>query len=161
MEWNRHASLVLAHRDNGDAILDRAVWISSEDDPYSSSALQVALRFNMFNKAPHFVYNPLTGDLIQMISLKKNARALKDAEGFVQIVTVSQDERPFTEFPCPNLSRVVDSLASLSVPLDWPLGPPSTYSVQGMHTLPGNYGAQQLSKEKGPGAIDIKRLTIA
>jgi hypothetical protein len=161
MDWSRNAKLVLAHRDGGptDGPLTKAVWIASDDDPTQVSAIQVAMRCNLENSAPYLVYHPIDGEFIQMVSLHRKASALKEAKDYVQVLVVSQDANPFTEFPCPNLLHVVASLDSLSVPRLWPSGPPTKYSVRGTHSEAGNYGANQVMNSNGLGAIDIRRLT--
>lgn len=162
MTWVDEASIIFAHVEGKQMDQpSRAVWIVSNDETEAVGARQVAMRCNIMNNAPHFVYHPIDGEFIQMVSLNRQARSLKEAKDFIQVLVVAQDERPFTEFPCPNLSHVVASLDSRSVPRSWPSGPPTTFSVRGTHTEPGNYGAMQISNERGPGAIDIRRLMTA
>ena len=59
----------------------RAVWQAAGADPAVVSARSVAERLTELDQASHLTWNPLTGEIIQLISVLRAGRSLGGPEG--------------------------------------------------------------------------------
>lgn len=166
----------------------RAVWLTLETDPRLVSAMSAAERADQAGRAPHLVWNPLTGEIVQLIPVLRAGRALGHPDGpvhtgasppgespainregrhCVQIAVISFAAEPFTAGPMTDLERIVWWLDSWYIPRSWPAGPPPPSARA--HGAPrsrrlwahgGHFGASQVPccTAAGPGAVDIGRL---
>lgn len=141
---------------------DQILWFSSGDDPEETTAYQVGQRLNTFGLQPHFIYHPVNGFFLGMVSLDRQARAVKGKAALraVQVVVVSRPDRPFTQYECPSLSVFLDMLPPATI---WPNGP-VVEGARGKGTpqAPGSFsGGITDSPLPGIGSIDIRRLTMS
>jgi hypothetical protein len=138
----------------------QAVWAISGDDPEKVSAHQVAQRMNIRMAQPHLVWNPLDGEVIQMIEADRENRFMFPLRRMFSILVVAQEDPVFTDYPEQHLMELLTHIPE-SVPSSWPLGPPSTLGLMpvGPATKPGHYTADQVSHVHLPvGPIDIRRM---
>ncbi|TDQ49275.1 hypothetical protein [Actinorugispora endophytica] len=155
----------------------RAVWHMSESDPNNLSARSVAQRLDSDGRTSHLVWNPVTGDTVQLLpataaaagQLTPGLRTDRAREGRVCIViqVVGYSLLPFTDGPLNGLDPILRWLDSWEIPRWWPAGPPApfpaSHSPSGSERLwaqGGHFGHSQVpgSRADGPGAIDIGRL---
>lgn len=59
----------------------RVVWITLGADPKLISARSAAERLNQLGRPPHLVWNPVTGEVVQLIPVVRAALALNAAAG--------------------------------------------------------------------------------
>jgi hypothetical protein len=140
----------------------QAVWAISGDDPEKVSAHQVAQRMNIRMTQPHLVWNPLDGELVQMMEADRENRYLPvpSLRRAFSILVVAQDVPVFTDYPEQHLMELLTHIPE-SIPSSWPLGPPSTLGLMppGPAIKPGHYSVDQISAHGIPtGAIDIRRM---
>jgi hypothetical protein len=64
----------------------RAVWQSLGIDPHRVSARSAAQRLDQLGRASHLVWNPLTGEIIQLIPVLRAACSLGTPEGLGHLV---------------------------------------------------------------------------
>jgi hypothetical protein len=136
----------------------------------------------------HLVWDPVTGDIVQLISILRAGRALGapeqldwdpdrvpasprnvNAEGRVcaQIAVLGYPEEPFTDGPMAGVDAIVEWLDSWGVSRRWPAGEPMSCLAAGaerrraLWARGGHFGASQVPgcENAGPGAIDTDRLT--
>ncbi|HLH82298.1 MAG TPA: hypothetical protein VKV38_03465 [Trebonia sp.] len=136
----------------------------------------------------HLVWDPVTGEIVQLISVLRAGRALGaperldwgpdrvpaypdnvNAEGrvCVQIGVLGHPAEPFTNGPLAGAGEIVNWLDSWGVPRRWPAGRPAGYLMAGgersraLWARGGHFGASQVPgcENIGPGGIDIDRLT--
>jgi hypothetical protein len=62
----------------------RVVWMTLGADPTLISAHAAAERLTQFGRPPHLVWNPITGDAVQIIPVVRAALALNPAAGLDQ-----------------------------------------------------------------------------
>jgi hypothetical protein len=162
----------------------RVVWQALGADPRQIPASSAAQRLSQDGRPPHLVWNPLSGDIVQLIPVVRAACSLGGPEGLdyrsdsvplpadtnnqgrlcIQISVVAYPWEPFTDGPMNGLEPILDWLDCWKVPCKWPAGPPAAY----MHAraVPrsraawasgGHYGASQVPgwDAAGPGSIDI------
>lgn len=179
--WLPGATIYKAGSDAGSMLggPKKVVWHSTENDPNKSSALSVAKYLaNTAHYEVHIVWNPVTGEIVQMIPANRGGKGLKNAAGgvqtnrggtyVIQIEVVGQATKPFTDGPCKNLDKILNWLNGLGIPPVWPAGQPKAY--------PASYGGTRSTTAWGksghfshgqvpenvhgdPGAVDIKKLT--
>ncbi len=151
----------------------RAVWHTSENDPSTISARSVAQRLEQQGRNAHLVWNPCTGDIVQMVPATEAALLLPDGVGregrrCFQIVVVGLTQEPFTRTPMKGIERIMSWLDGWRVPRDWPAGRPlpSPEAYEGARgrrawARGGHFGASQVPHTSGPapGAIDIFEIT--
>jgi hypothetical protein len=167
----------------------RAVWQALGADPQTVSARSVAQRLDQHGQPSHLVWNPLNGEIVQLIPIVRAARSLiwpegegsgswaeqpavaeVTAEGRVcaQICVVAQADDPFTSGPLAGLQEIMRWLDSWGVPRNWPAGAPTSFPdslattrSRRLWARGGHFGASQVPglSATGPGAIDIERLT--
>ncbi|GAA3966225.1 hypothetical protein FOF52_11425 [Thermobifida alba] len=170
----RVTSSFLGGRPRGGA--PRAVWSVSECDPNRWSAHSVAHRLADTGRAVHLVWNPVTGDVAQLLpatvaatgQLTPDSRVDRAGEGRVCILVqvVGHSLKPFTDGPLHGLDPVLAWLDSWGIPRTWPAGPPGSPSPHSdadrehRWARGGHFGHSQVpgSVADGPGAVDVVRL---
>jgi hypothetical protein len=150
----------------------RAVWHTSENDPLAISARSVAQHLEQRGSNAHVVWNPFTGEIVQMVPATQAALLLPDGVGregrrCFQIVVVGHAREPFTGGAMKGLGLIIDWLDMWQVPRRWPAGaplpPPDAYNAPQSRTSwarGGHFGVSQVPYAGGPapGAIDINRI---
>lgn len=189
--WMPGVSYVRAGSDGGPLKggAPRVVWQTIGADPQMVSARSAAQRLDKHDKASHLVWNPLNGEIVQLVPIVRAARslALLDCEGSasaidrvagaavategrvcVQICVVASGREPFTDGPMARLEEILAWLDSWGIPRCWPGGPPAPFPgcVGGersrrLWARGGHFGASQVPglTATGPGAVDVERLT--
>lgn len=164
--WTSDASQRPSHRVGLDAKdpLSRVIWACTGDDPEERSALLVAQAANRNRTQPHFVWNPVDGDIIQMLPVGTKNRMYapsSHASDCLAILVVGETDNPFTDGASVKgyvLARVFEQLG---VPPVWPAGPVYSGSPYVKPLEPGHYSASQINKtHQGSGRIDINQLSI-
>jgi hypothetical protein len=166
----------------------RVVWLTLGVDPRTISARSAAQRLSEEDRPSHLVWNPLTGEVTQLIPIVRAGCALGtperpapsagtrpwpakvNSEGriCVQVSVLGCPWEPFTHGPMTGLGAILSWLDSWQVPRRWPAGRPAPVSTE--PTLPcsraqwargGYFGASQVPgcEIASPGDIDIERLT--
>lgn len=151
----------------------RAVWHTTETDPRLVSARSAAHALQGTGHSAHLIWNPLTGEIVQMAPATRAARplpgdAVREGRVCIHIVVVASARQPFTDGPLRGIDGIMAWLDSWRVPRRWPSGPPLPSPQD--HLSPrsrrawargGHYGASQLpeSDHAGPGGIDVTKLT--
>ncbi|MBW8486420.1 hypothetical protein [Actinomadura parmotrematis] len=151
----------------------RAVWLTSETDPQAVSARSVAADLVRAGRPAHLVWNPATGETVQLLPATRAGLALDGPAGTegrvqVQIVVVGYARAPFTAVPFAGLEPITRWLDSWDVARRWPAGPPLP-SPQSYHAARdrrswargGHFGASQVpgTGRPDPGAVDARRIT--
>jgi hypothetical protein len=167
----------------------RVVWQVLGADPRTVSTRSAAQSLDQHGQASHLVWNPLNGEIIQLVPIVRAARRLAwpesdqsaswadqaafaevTAEGrvCVQICVVGFADDPFTASPMTGLIEIMTWLDSWGIPRCWPAGPPAAFpsghaisQSRRLWARGGHYGASQVPglSATGPGAIDVERLT--
>jgi hypothetical protein len=164
------------------------VWLTLGTAPRVVSIQSAAQRLVSERRPCHLVWDPATGDIVQLISILRAGRALGapekldwgpdrvpacpenvNAEGrvCVQIGVLGNPAEPFTSGPLTGVAAIVAWLDSWGVPRRWPAGPPasclaaSTERSRALWARGGHFGASQVPScdNAGPGGIDVDRLT--
>jgi hypothetical protein len=133
----------------------RVVWQALGADPRLISATSAARRLAQDGRPPHLVWNPLSGDIVQLIPVVRAACALGSPEsldhqtcslgtgGFaagadpanrqgrlcVQVGVVAWASEPFTSGPMRGGEALMGWLASWGVPSRWPAGRPAPFML--------------------------------
>jgi hypothetical protein len=138
-------------------------------------------------RPPHLVWNPLSGDVVQLIPVVRAASSLGAPEGIdcwtstakaapanrqgrlcAQIGVLAWAWEPFTDGPMHGAAALLNWLASWGVPSRWPAGRPAPFTHAqtaarscARWALGGHFGASQVPgwDAVGPGAIDIGLLS--
>jgi hypothetical protein len=130
----------------------RAVWQTLGADPRSVSAGSAARRLNQLGRACHLVWNPLQGDIVQVVPILRAGSLLgspedlnemahpKPGAGAGQIAEVNTEGRlcvqigvvafawdPFTAWPMTGLPQILKWLSSWGIPRQWPAGRPAAF----------------------------------
>ncbi len=157
----------------------RVVWQTLGADPRTVSARSAAQRLDQQAWACHLVWNPLQGEIVQLIPILRAGRSLGwpeelspttdetsadeaagvNREGRIcaQICVVAFAEDPFTSRPMTGLQQILDWLDSWGVPRRWPAGPPAPFP-HGLTTR----GDRRLWAQGGYfGASQVPGLTVA
>jgi len=160
----------------------RAVWQTLGADPRTVSAGLAAQRLNQLDRACHLVWNPLQGEIVQVIPILRAGRLLGSPEDLnemahprpgagagqhaevntegrlcVQIGVVAFAWDPFTAWPMTGLQQILDWLSSWSIPGQWPAGRPAPFP-HGLTTC----GNRRLWARGGHfGASQVPGLTAA
>lgn len=166
----------------------RAVWLTLGTAPRSVSIQSAAQRLIDERRPCHLVWDPVGGDMVQLISILRAGCALGapdkldrgadrvpaqrrnvNAEGRVcaQIGVLGHAAAPFTDGPLAGLGDIIDWLDSWGVSRRWPAGKPAscldtdTERSRVLWARGGHFGASQVPgcENAGPGAIDVDRLT--
>lgn len=178
--WLPGAKVVAATRDAGilTGSAKKVVWHTTENDPNKTSAANVARYLNSVGAQVHIVWNPVTGEIVQMIAANRGGRGLKNLLGgvdtntsggiVVQIEVVGQATKPFTDGPMKGLPTIVAWLRSLGIPDVWPAGDLKAYpaSYGGTRSTSawsksGHFGHSQVPENDhgDPGDIDQSKIT--
>jgi hypothetical protein len=133
----------------------RAVWQALGADPRLISATSAAQRLAQDGRPPHLVWNPLSGDIVQLIPVVRAACSLGGPEGLdyragdgvagglgagadpanrqgrlcVQVGVVAWASEPFTGGPMRSVEALLGWLASWGVPSRWPAGQPAPFML--------------------------------
>ena len=122
---------VIPGRDGGTMLGGPAkvVWHTTENDPAKTSASAIAHYLVSSGNTVHLVWNPLTGEIVQMIPANLAGRGLENRAGgvetnragsvVIQIEVVGRAAVPFTNRPMVNLPKIQAWLASLGIPPVW------------------------------------------
>jgi hypothetical protein len=126
----------------------RAVWLTLGSAPGAVSVQSAAQRLLTECRACHLVWDPDTGDIVQLISVLRAGRALGaadhldwapgrvqvhpenvNAEGrvCVQIGVLGHPREPFTSGALIGIESIMSWLDSWGVPRRWPAGRPEGY----------------------------------
>jgi hypothetical protein len=188
--WMPGAGYVQASADGGELRggAPRVVWQTLETDPRLVSSRSAAQCLDQLGRAPHLVWNPLTGEAVQLIPLLRAGRALGGPDGLitagvhlhgeaarvnregrlcVQIAVIGFAKEPFTNGPMAGLDLILSWLESWRIPQDWPAGPPAAFAsaqaaprCRRQWARGGHFGGSQVPEccATGPGAVEIKLL---
>ncbi len=163
------------------------VWQALGADPRLISATSAAERLVQQGRPPHLVWNPLSGDIVQLIPVVRAACSLGAPEGLdcwtstaeaapanrqgrlcAQVGVLAWAWEPFTDGPMHGAEALLSWLASWGVPSRWPAGRPASFTHAqtaarscAQWALGGHFGASQVPgwDAVGPGAIDIGLLS--
>jgi hypothetical protein len=148
--WMPEASRIRAEPDGGPLTggAPRAVWLTLGTAPGAVSVQSAAQRLISERRACHLVWDPMTGEIAQLISVLRAGCALGaadhldwaaprvrsqpesvNAEGrvCVQIGVLGHPADPFTRGSLVGLEAIVSWLDSWGVPRRWPSGRPEGY----------------------------------
>jgi hypothetical protein len=167
----------------------RVVWQTLETDPRLVSARSAAQCLDELGRPPHLVWNPLSGEIVQLIPVLRAGRWLGGPDGLIaadrpsqgeaavinregrlciQLAVVSFAREPFTAGPMTDLEPIIWWLDTWHIPRSWPAGRPEPFPRA--HDGPrsrrawargGHFGGSQVPGcvATGPGAIEIEHLT--
>jgi hypothetical protein len=173
--WLPGAGRIPVHLDGGQLKggAPRVVWFTSENDPRLVSARSAAQDLARAGRPPHLVWNPCTGEIVQVLPATRAACLLADpvrGEGraCLQIMVIGTAREPFTNGPLKGLDAIMRWLDGWGVSRRWPAGPPLP-SPQSYHSdrqrrpwaRGGHFGASQVPEctLPDPGGVDIRRIT--
>jgi len=127
----------------------RVVWGVLEADPRTVSARSAAQRLDQAGHASHLVWNPLHGEIVQLIPVVRAARSLcapaepvgrygqprpgsfcevnNEGRVCVQIRVVASAQEPFTDGPLARLQEILAWLDSWGITRSWPAGRPDPF----------------------------------
>jgi hypothetical protein len=152
--WMPEAMRIRAEADGGPlgGGAPRAVWLTLGSLARAVSVQSAAQRLVAEHRPCHLIWDPLTGEIAQLISVLRAARALGapdrldwvpnrvrrrpenvDAEGrvCVQIGVLAFASEPFTNGPLIGVEMIMSWLDSWGVPRRWPDGPPASWTEGG------------------------------
>jgi hypothetical protein len=168
----------------------RVVWMTLGADPRVVSVWSAAQRLNQENRPCHLVWDPLTGDIAQLLPIVRAGCALGTPESLdytpdrlpyrqpcvnregrlcVQILILGSPREPFTSYQMIGLGDIMAWLDSWQVPRRWPAGAPAPFRQatrsrsRALWALGGHFGASQVPdcESIGPGSIDIDQIVSA
>lgn len=178
--WLPGAQIIAALKDSGalSGSVKKVVWHTTENDPTKTSATTIARYLNSVGAQVHIVWNPYTGEIIQMIPANRGARALINKAGgvdtntsggiVIQIEVVGRAKEPFTNGPMKNFDKIIGWLRALGIPDVWPAGDLKPYpaSYGGVRSTSawaksGHFGHSQVPENDhgDPGDIDQSKIT--
>jgi len=187
--WMPGARRIRARADGGQMQggAPRVVWLTLGVDPRAISVTSAAQRLIDEGRPCHLVWNPLTGEIAQLLPIVSAGRMLGTREHLsydphtphpmpsvnregrlcVQIGVLGLAKEPFTGYPIINHNDITEWLDSWHIPRRWPAGQPAPYRQterprsRALWALGGHYGASQVPETSsiGPGCIDIEQLT--
>jgi hypothetical protein len=151
--WMPEASRIRAETDGGPLIggAPRAVWLTLGTVPGAVSVQSAAQRLIGERRPCHLIWDPVTGDVAQLISVLRAGRALGaadhldwapgrvrahpenvNAEGrvCVQIGVLGHPGQPFTGGTLIGIETIVSWLDSWGVSRRWPAGRPQGYCIE-------------------------------
>src|SRR5579859_7691883 len=158
----------------------RAVWLTLGTMPGAVSVQSAAKRLISEGRPCHLIWDPVTGELAQLISVLRAARALGaadhldwspgrsraqaanvNAEGrvCVQIGVLGHPAEPFTGLPLVGLDTIVNWLDSWGVIRRWPSGRPEAY--RGSNGRGGRRNRAQWARGGHFGASQVPRCDNA
>ena len=160
----------------------RVVWQTLGADPRAMSATSAAESLDRLGRAPHLVWNPVRGEIVQLIPVLRAGRLLgtpedlsqmtppqpgadddrlaeANAEGrlCVQIGVVAYAWDPFTSWPMTGLRRILDWLDAWGIPRRWPAGAPAPFP----HGLTTRGDRRRWARGGYFGASQVPGLTAA
>lgn len=182
--WLPGAKIINAVTDGGSMIggAPRVTWHTTENDPTKTSATAIANFLNRSRNCVHIVWNPVTGEIVQMIPANRAGRGLRNLSGGVQtnrqgtkniqIEVVGQAAKPWTNTACKNLDVIVKWLRGHGIKDVWPEGAPKPYPASygnngdrstAAWAQNGHFGHSQVPENLhgDPGAIDINKILKA
>ena len=136
----------------------RVVWQTLDTDPRLVSAKSAAQHLDQIGRPAHLVWNPFTGEVVQLVSALRAGRRLGASGGpggsspaepvsrfddrggslgsavgtegrvCIQIAVVAFAWEPFTDSPLFGLEPIISWLDSWHVPRQWPAGRPAPYA---------------------------------
>lgn len=138
------------------------VWLTTQTDPCCVSARSAAAVLQQLARPAHLVWNPVTGDAVQMVPITRAACGLasgRDGRLCVEIRVIGSVTAPFTAGPARGLTAILAWLDTWSVPRIWPAGTPRadlTPTDRRTWSRGGHFGGSQVPRapEPGPGPID-------
>jgi hypothetical protein len=165
------ASRIRAETDGGPLIggAPRAVWLTLGTAPGAVSVQSAAQRLIGERRPCHLIWDPLTGDVAQLISVLRAGRALGaadhlgwapgrirvqpenvNAEGrvCVQIGVLGHPDEPFTSGTLIGVELIVSWLDSWGVPRRWPAGRPEGYCTDLPATAPVSVSAMGIADRR-------------
>jgi hypothetical protein len=188
--WMPGARCIRAQTDGGklEGGAPRVVWLTLGTDPRVVSVWSAAQRLNEEDRPCHLVWDPLTGDLAQLLPIVRAGCALGTPEHLnyapdrpphrtaavnregrlcVQIAVLGSATEPFTSYQMIGLAAILGWLDSWQIPRRWPAGAPAPFRQltrprsRALWARGGHYGASQVPEcdSIGPGGIDIDHLT--
>jgi hypothetical protein len=183
--WMTEARRIRAATDGGPLRggAPRAVWLTLGTAPRAVSIQSATQRLVSERRPCHLIWDPVTGEIVQLISVLRAACALGTPEhlqrsGHIRTADVNTEGRicaqigvlahpadPFTDGPLTGLTEIVKWLDSWNIPRRWPAGPPlldgRSKRSRALWARGGHFGASQVPdcENTGPGSIDIDRLT--
>ena len=166
----------------------RVVWLTLGADPRVISVCSAAQRLVQEDRPCHLVWDPLTGDIAQLLPIVRAGCALGAPENIdyapdllphrqpgvnregrlcVQIGVLASPREPFTSYQMIGLSEILAWLDSWQIPRRWPAGQPAPFRQlnrprsRALWARGGHYGASQVPEcdNLGPGGIGIDHLT--
>ena len=143
--WMPGARCIRAETDGGQlgGGAPRVVWLTLGADPRVVSVCSAAQRLNQENRPCHLVWDPLTGDIAQLLPIVRAGCALGTPENIdyapdllphrqpgvnregrlcVQIGVLGSPREPFTSYQMIGLSEILAWLDSWQIPRRWPAG---------------------------------------
>ena len=152
------------------------------------SVTSAAQRLITEGRPCHLVWDPLTGDLAQLLPVVRAGRALGTREHIeylmedpghplpsvnregrmcVQIGVLGSPREPFTSCPMTGLGDILGWLDTWRIARRWPAGQPASFRhadqprSRALWARGGHFGASQVpdTLSVGPGSIDIAQLT--
>jgi hypothetical protein len=146
------ASRIRAEADGGPLIggAPRAVWLTLGTAPGAVSVQSAAQRLISESRPCHLIWDPVTGDVAQLISVLRAGCALGAADDLswaperirahpenvnaegrvcVQIAVLGHPGEPFTAGTLVGVETIVSWLDSWGVPRRWPAGRPEGYHL--------------------------------
>jgi hypothetical protein len=188
--WMPGARCIRAQTDGGmlSGGAPRVVWLTLGADPRHVSVASAAQRLNQEDRPPHLVWDPLTGDVAQLLPIVRAGCALGTPEHLdyapdqlpyrpsavnregrlcVQIGVLGSAREPFTSYPMIGLAAILSWLDTWQIPRRWPAGQPAPFRQlarprsRALWARGGHYGASQVPgcDSIGPGGIDIDHFT--
>jgi hypothetical protein len=168
----------------------RVVWMTLGADPRLISVCSAAQRLIQENRPCHLVWDPLTGDIAQLLPIVRAGCALGTPESLdyapdrpphrqpgvnregrlcVQIGILGSPREPFTSYQMMGLGEIMAWLDSWQVPRRWPAGPPAPFRQatrprsRALWANGGHFGASQVPdcESIGPGGIDVDQIVNA
>ena len=176
--WMPEAMRIRAETDGGPLIggAPRVVWLTLGTAPGAVSVQSAAQRLLGERRPCHLIWDPVTGDVAQLVSVLRAGRALGavdhldwapgrirahpenvNAEGrlCVQIGVLGHPGEPFTGGTLAGVETLMSWLDSWGIPRRWPAGRPAGYrcrrAVPGRPAQPGRVGPRRpLRRIAGP-----------
>ncbi|HET9079125.1 MAG TPA: hypothetical protein VFO01_01195 [Trebonia sp.] len=148
--WMPEACRIRADKDGGPLTggAPRAVWLTFGAAPGAVSVQSAASRLINEGRPCHLIWDPVTGDIAQLISVLRAGRALGAADDLdwapgrvraypenvnaegrvcVQVGVLGHPGNPFTNGRLAGVEAIVSWLDSWGVPRRWPAGRPEGY----------------------------------
>lgn len=158
--WMPGARRIRAETDGGQLKggAPRAVWLTLGTAPCAVSIQSAAQRLVSERRPCHLVWDPVSGEIVQLISILRAGRALGAPERLdwgpdrvpaapgnvntqgrvcVQIGVLWHPADPFTGGPLTGVGAIVSWLDSWNVPRRWPAGQPAAYRAASANLVSG------------------------